>query len=78
MVSQVLKRSTSRSQPCEVIMVNFSTEGERPNFHLRIHDHEEDEDTILVAHPSLHKGCCSPWEALNGKDAGGNMSWTPG
>ncbi|GAA0150363.1 hypothetical protein LIER_09320 [Lithospermum erythrorhizon] len=38
----------------------------------------EDEDTILAVHPPLQKGCCPPWEALNGKAACGNMSWTPG
>ncbi|GAA0185106.1 hypothetical protein LIER_32394 [Lithospermum erythrorhizon] len=59
-------------------MVTFSTEGEHLNLHLRIHDHEEVEDTILAAHPPLHRGCFPPWGALDGKNAGGNMNWTPG
>ncbi|GAA0155690.1 hypothetical protein LIER_13363 [Lithospermum erythrorhizon] len=59
-------------------MVSFSTEGEHHNLHLHIHDHEEDKDTLLAAHPPLYRGCCPPWEALSGKDAGGDMSWTPG
>ncbi|GAA0147263.1 hypothetical protein LIER_07005 [Lithospermum erythrorhizon] len=62
----------------QVIMVSFSTEGEHPNLHLRIHDHEEDENTFLAAHPFLHRGCCPSWEALSSKDAGGDMSWTSG
>ncbi|GAA0163286.1 hypothetical protein LIER_19186 [Lithospermum erythrorhizon] len=59
-------------------MVTFSTEGEHPNLHLHIHDHEEDEDTILAAHSPLYKGSFPPWGALDGKDVGGSVSWTPG
>ncbi|GAA0153221.1 hypothetical protein LIER_11516 [Lithospermum erythrorhizon] len=59
-------------------MASFSTEGEHPNLHLRTHEHEEDEDTYLVAHPPLHKGFAAPWEALTSRDARGDMSWTPG
>ncbi|GAA0169931.1 hypothetical protein LIER_24309 [Lithospermum erythrorhizon] len=59
-------------------MLTFSIEGEHPNLHLRIHDHKEDEDTILDAHPSLFKGSCPLWEAFDGKGAGGDMNWTHG
>ncbi|GAA0149023.1 hypothetical protein LIER_36850 [Lithospermum erythrorhizon] len=51
--------------------------GGAPNLYLRIHDHEEDEDTILAAHPPLHRGCCPPWGALSSRDSGGDTSWTP-
>ncbi|GAA0139193.1 hypothetical protein LIER_00791 [Lithospermum erythrorhizon] len=61
-----------------VTLVTFSIEGGHLNLHLRIHDHEEDEDTILAAHPPLFKGSCPPWEALDGKGAAGDMNWTPG
>ncbi|GAA0153118.1 hypothetical protein LIER_11432 [Lithospermum erythrorhizon] len=58
-------------------MVTFLIEGEFPNLYLRFHDHEEDEDTILAAHPPLHRGYCPPWGALSSQDSGGDMSWTP-
>ncbi|GAA0160981.1 hypothetical protein LIER_17407 [Lithospermum erythrorhizon] len=36
-------------------MVTFSIEEEHPNLRLRIHDHKEEEDTILAAYPPLHR-----------------------
>ncbi|GAA0170581.1 hypothetical protein LIER_24809 [Lithospermum erythrorhizon] len=38
----------------------------------------EDEDTFLAAHPPLHRGSFPHWEALSSKEAGSDMSWTPG
>ncbi|GAA0176058.1 hypothetical protein LIER_29118 [Lithospermum erythrorhizon] len=39
---------------------------------------EDDEDTVFAAHPSLCKGSCSHWEALDVKAGGGSINWILG